>query len=237
MVSAIKAQEERVDTLISTGVLTLHVENVPSEASVLIVGRRDPSRIKIEVTHPWGSPLLHILIKGSDLDILSFTEKRHYRGRLGSPVFLTLLPGVLSPGLIWTLARAYPVLLPFYRAHSMRGDRISLTDVENKPIQRIDFYPDRQLPRRICFCREALSMSFCDFQRTDDIWYAREVRLIDENEAPKLDLEVRRMVFNRPVPNALFNQKAPADFEVLCLEEGKAEVSEKCLDFSLCHFP
>ena len=216
--SAIQSQERSVDTLISSGTLTLDAQDARSEASVFIVACREPSRIKIEVTHSWGQPLFHILVRGSELDILSFSEKRRYRGHLGNAAFLKLLPTPLSPGLIWTMARAYPVLALFHKATSLRSDQISLMDLQNNPIQTIDFYPDSRLPRRVCFCRQGVSMSFCDFQQINGMRYAREVRLMDDQGTPRVELEVREMVFNRTIPKVLFTQESPKDFEMFFLE-------------------
>jgi len=213
IISSFKDQESAVHTLISSGTLTIESQGAQSEAEVLIVARRDPSSIRIEITHAWGRPLLHILVDGPRLDILSFSEKRHYRGRLGSPFLLKQIPFPLDSDLLWSLARAYPVLPPYHRAQSEKGDQITLTDKQKSDIQVIDLYPDSNLPRRVWLCRQGTTMSFSNFQDSSDLIYGGEIGLSDAENTTRLTLEIRKMVFNRSVPEAIFQQEAPQDFE------------------------
>jgi hypothetical protein len=171
----------------------------------------------IEITHPWGRPLLHIRVKGSRLDVISFSEKRHYRGRLGSPWVLKLIPFPIDSDLIWSLARAYPVLPPYHHAQSMKGDQVALMDKQDADIQVIEFYPDTHLPQSVRLCRQGTAMSFSDFQDCDGILYAGEIRLTNDEKTSLLTLDIRQMVFNRPLPEAIFQQEAPPDFEVVQL--------------------
>lgn len=213
IISSYKEQESAVHTLFSSGTLTIERQGTRSEAEVLIVARRDPSSIRIEITHAWGRPLLHILVDGPRLDVLSFSEKRHYRGRLGSPFLLKQLPFPLDAHLLWSLARAYPVLPPFHQARSEKGDRITLSDRQNSDIQVIDLYPDSSLPQRVWWRRQGVAMSFSDFEEAGNLIYGREIGLTDTEDTIRLTLEIRKMVFNRPVPDSLFEQEAPRGFE------------------------
>lgn len=213
VVKAFEEQERAVETLFSSAALLFEVQGFQSEATVLVVARRNPSTIKIEITHPWGQPLLHILMKGPNLDIISFSEKRHYHGHLGSPDLRRLIPLPLNPELLWSLARAYPVLPPYHRARSMKGDQISLINKQNADIQVIDLYPDTFLPRRVRFCQEEAYMSFSGFQNRDGMLYAKEISLRDHEGATRMTLEIRQMISNSPLPKAIFEQGTPQGFE------------------------
>jgi len=125
IISAFKEQWVAVSyPLLLRGNAHPRYQRFQSDATVLIVATRNPSKIKIEITHTWGRPLLHILITGSRLDILSFADKRAYSGQLGTPDLSRLIPVPLSPELLWTLARAYPVLLNHNHALSVNGNQI-----------------------------------------------------------------------------------------------------------------
>jgi len=213
IVSAFEEQERAVDTLFSSTALTIDVQGFQSEAMVLIVARRNPSTIKIEITHPWGRPLLHVLVKGPYLDILSFSEKRHYRGRLVSSDLSRLIPVPVSPDILWTLSRAYPVLPHYHRAQSTKGDQISLMDKQNADIQVVDLYPDTYLPRRVWFCQQETYMSFSEFQSSNGILYAKEIGLRSNDSRTRMTLEIRQMTFNSPLPEAIFKQEVPRGFE------------------------
>ena len=213
IISTCKEQGAAVRTLFSSGTLTLDINSSESDVTVLIVAIRDPSKIKIEITHPWGRPLLHILIRGSSLEILSFTDKRLYSGRLGTHDLSKLIPVPLSPELLWTLARAYPVLLKYKRLLSLKGNQLTLLDQRGDKIQVIDLYPESNLPHSVAFCQQNAEMTFADFQNNGGIRYAKEIGLNSPDDNTRLALEIRKMTFNKPVPEAIFRLETPLDFE------------------------
>lgn len=223
IISAFKEQGAVVRTLFSSGTLTVDIKGSESDATVLIVATRDPSKIKMEITHPWGRPLLHILIKGSSLDVLSFTDKRLYSGRLGTPGMSRLIPVPLSPELLWTLARAYPVLLKHNRVRSLKGNQITLLDQMEDKIQVVDLYPESDLPHRVSFCQQNAEVTFSDFQDNSGIRYAKEIGLHSPDDNARLALEIRQITFNKPVPDAIFRLETPRDFEVVPLRRVNRE--------------
>ncbi len=223
IISVFKKQATVVRTLVSSGTLTLDIKGSESDTKVLIVATRHPSKIKIEITHTWGRPLLHILIKGSNLDILSFTDKRLYSGQLGNLGLTRLIPVPLSPELIWTLARAYPVLLNHNRALSVNGNQITFLDQGGDKIQVVDLYPESDLPQRVSFCKQNAEVIFSDFQNNDSIQYAKEIEMNSPNDNARLALEIRQITFNKPVPDAIFQLETPRDFEVVPLRNANRE--------------
>jgi len=223
IISVFKEQGVAVRTLVSSGTLTLDIKGSESDVTVLIVAIRDPSKIKIEITHPWGRPLLHILIMGSSLDILSFTDKRLYSGQLGTYDLSKLIPVPLSPELLWTLARAYPVLLKYNRVLSPKGNQITLLNQKGNNIQVIDLYPESDLPHRVSFCQQNAEMTFADFQNNGGIRYAKEIEMHSPEDNAQLALEIGQMVFNKPVPGAIFRLETPLDFELVPLSEVNRE--------------
>ena len=203
--------------------LTLDIKGSESDATVLIVATRDPSKIKIEITHTWGRPLLHILIMGSSLEILSFTDKRLYSGQLGTYDLSRLIPVPLSPELLWTLARAYPLLLKYNHVLSLKGNQITLLNQEKNNIQVIDLYPESDLPHKVSFCQQNTEMTFADFQNNGGIRYAKEIELNSPEDNGRLTLEIGQMVFNKPVPGAIFRLETPLDFELVPLRSVNGE--------------
>ena len=218
IISVFKKQARVVRTLVSSGTLTLDIKGSESDAAVLIVATRDPSKIKIEITHTWGRPLLHILINSSSLDVLSFTDRRLYSGQLGTPGLSRLIPVPLSPDLVWTLARAYPVLLNHNRALSLNGNQITLLDQREDKIQIVDLYPESNLPHRVSFCQQNVEVIFSDFQNDDGIRYAKEIEIKSPEDNARLALEIRQITFNKPVPEAIFRLETPLDFELVPLK-------------------
>ena len=218
IVFAIREQDSAVRTLFSSGRLTFLGQASESDATILIVGTRDPSRIKIEITHPWGRPLLHILVDGPRIDILSFSEKRLYYGRLGSLGLSSLLPVRLDLSHLWILARCYPGLKGYDRAISLKGGQITLLSETGEKTEVIDLIPGSLLPRMVSFPEQNTRVRFSDFEDDDGILYAREMRLIDPEDETRVVLDIRRMVFNNPVPEEIFKLVIPADFEAVHLQ-------------------
>ena len=210
-------------TLVSSGALTLDIKGSESDTTVLIVATRDPSRIKIEITHTWGRPLLHILINGSSLDMLSFTDKRMYSGRLGTPGLSGLIPVPLSPELVRTLARAYPVLLHHNLALSVNWNQIIFLNQSEEMTQIVDLYPESDIPHRVFFCRQRAEVIFSDFQNSGGIRYAKKIEVNSPEENARLALEITKITFNKPVPEAIFRLETPRDFEVVPLKRERRE--------------
>ncbi|HDZ90581.1 MAG TPA: DUF4292 domain-containing protein [Deltaproteobacteria bacterium] len=209
---AIGEEQALVHTVISSGALTLHSKGSSSDATALIVASRDRSRIKIEITHTWGRPLLHILVRDQDLEILSFAEKRLYYGYVGTPGLSRVIPVPLSPELLWSLIRAYPVLVSYHRGVSPAGNRITLLNKDGIRVQVIDLYPVDGLPHRVSYCRQNTRVTFSNYKEEDKVRYAGKIQVDGPDEEVGLVLEISRMTFNRPIPEAIFTMKIPPDF-------------------------
>lgn len=223
IISSFRDQEERVHGFISSGRLILEHKGSESESNILMLGTRDPYKIKIEITHPWGRPLLHILIQKTSLHILSFSEKRLYLGHMGTSAPLNLLPGRLDPDQVWSLARGYPVLGNYQYANSSKLDQITLLNGKTKIVQVIDLYPQENLPHQISFPEQGIKVSFSDFENENGIYYAEKITLDDPEAEAILVLDRKQMVFNKSIPEAAFALEIPPDFAVLPLREGLEE--------------
>jgi hypothetical protein len=213
----IREQENKADTFFSTGKLMIKGEAPESESDILIVGSHSPFRVKIEVTHPWGRPILHILANETNLHILSFPEKRYYVGSLGNSVPSRLFPNSLEPDQLWSLLRGFPILRKNDQAVSLKGNQIMLLNQDAEIVQIIDFFPQSNLPRLITFPERSTKIYFSNYQKENNICYAREIRLSDPESANDLSINLKQMVFNKPIPEAIYNLEKPADFKTLPL--------------------
>ena len=233
LVSAFEAQEGAARTLFYSGTLTLSHPDAETAVQILMIAdaghragtgaRADTQvcpcgRIKIEITHPWGKPLLHILIRGRKLDILDFTEKRIYRGSLNSRQISERVPMPLDPCVLWSLARAFPVLVEHRRARSFAGNQITLLDHNGDKIQVLELYSGEPLPHRVCFFKEHATLVFSNFENDDGILYARQVNFHSPAYQTGLEIAIDQMTFNKPLPEAVFKMAAPHDFSIIHLE-------------------
>jgi len=218
IVSTIKEQERLVHTFVSSGRLMVEKNGSESESNILIVGTRAPFRIKIEVTHPWGRPLLHFLINETGLRILSFAEKRLYHGHLGSSDLSSFFPGNLEPNQIWAIVRGYPILRKYSRAVSLRGNQITLVNGKAETVQVIDLYTENNLPCLISFPDQGIRVSFSGLENENHIQYARRIRLDDPKDKTTVELKLKTMVFNDAIPKSVLELEMPPDFKMIPLQ-------------------
>ena len=238
LVSAFSAESEKAKTLFFSGTLTLKEQDAENSVQILVVADATPragtddragtgacpyGRMKIEITHPWGKTLIHILIEGQRLDILDFTKKRFYRGSLKSKRLSERIPVPLNRYLLWSLARAFPALLKHHEAASFAGNQITLLDPEGEKVQVFELYSSEPLPYRVSFCKENAVMVFSDFEDDDGILYARKVDFHGPGHKVSLAIEIDQMRFNTPLPETVFSMEAPRDFKTVHLKDGDSE--------------
>jgi len=244
LVSDFRAQEEKAKTLFFSGTLTLKDQDAENSVQLLMVADATPlagarsradvqvradtqvcpyGRMKIEITHPWGKPLIHMLIEGQRLDILDFNEKRFYRGSLKSKLLTERIPVPLNHCLLWSLARAFPALLKHQEAASFAGNQITLLDSEGEKVQVFELYSSEPLPYKVSFCEENAVMVFSDFEDEDGILYARKVDFHGPDHKVGLAIEIDQMRFNTPLPEAVFRMEVPRDFKTVHLKDDDSE--------------
>ena len=219
IISRIRQQEKRVSSFYTAGFLTMKNWYSESESNILIVGTRDPFRIKIEITHQWGQPILHVLIDQTRLEVLSFADKKLYLGAFTPMALSRFFPGQLDSGLIWAALRGFPNLMKHHSFVSLKTDQISLFNKKEKEIQIIDIYPESFLPRMASFPEQQIRLAYSDFQEDNGVYYAQVVKLDHKKGKRTLILKNRKMIFNKTIPEQIFILKKPPSFEIHQLKE------------------
>jgi hypothetical protein len=193
--------------------------NWESESNILAVGTKNPFKIKIEITHPWGQPILHILMNKTRLEILSFPDKKLYLGTFTPEALSKFFPGDFNAHLIWAALRGYPNLTAHHRIVSLKANQISLFNRKEKEVEIIDLYPETLLPKRVSFPRRHVDLGFSKFQEDNGIYYAREVRVKSTKRKRNLVLKNKKMVFNKTIPEQIFIIEKPPAFGIFPLDE------------------
>jgi hypothetical protein len=223
ILSNMQAQESKVSAFYTSGGLSLQDRDWDSDSHVLIVANRNPFKIKIEVTHPWGRPMVHILIDERNLQVLSFPDKKLYLGAFTPEALSKFLPGKLDAHVVWAVLRGYPHLLAYHRTISMKANQIRLLDEKGKVLEIINIYPESKLPRMVFFPEKNIGLEFSDFQELDGIYYARKVKVEDMEGKSNLILRKRKMVFNKTIPKQVFHLEKPRSFGTYDLEQNSGE--------------
>ena len=108
----LKAQEEAADTFFTTGQMVVKDWYWDQEANTLMAGTKTPLRLRLEITHGWGQPILHLVVAGKTFKALSYGERKLYMGDLTPGALSKFFPADLDADLIWEVLRGFPRLRP-----------------------------------------------------------------------------------------------------------------------------
>lgn len=219
ILSEIDDQQERVSSFYTLGTVLLKDGILEAEADALIVGTRDPFRLKIELTHSWGKPLLHILVDGGHLAVLSFKDRKLYVGTLSPETLSRFLPGGLDASMTWAVLRGYPDLLQSSNIISREANRILVLDGKGTVIQSVDLSEEDRTPTKVRYLRQGVQVDYEGYRSDGEIRYAQEIR-VDRPENNKSSILTRKKtVFNKAIPEAIFALKRPPNFDEVSIEE------------------
>ena len=219
IISRFSEQDRKVFSFYSHGILFVKDWKGETELNFLIIGTKNPFKIKIEITHTWGQPIFHILISKNKLEALSLPEKKIYLGDFTPEALSRFFPGNFTPTLIWAALRAHPVLLTYDKILTFKANQISLFNEEEKEVEIIDFYAESLFPRLVTYPEQNINVAFSDFQEIEGIFYAGNVKVDKINGGGNLIFKNRKMVFNRAIPAQIFILKKPPGFETHYLDE------------------
>ncbi|MCU0593988.1 MAG: hypothetical protein MUC98_00815 [Desulfobacterota bacterium] len=223
VLSLLKAQEEAADTFFNTGQMVVKDWYWDQEANTLIAGTRTPLRLRIEVTHAWGQPILHLVVVGKSFKALSYGERKLYMGDLAPGALSKFFPADLDADLIWDVVRGFPKLRSGGRRESRTADRLSVLDRNGDESEILDLDPESGLPRQTLFPQRKVGVRYLDFQQEGGILYAGEVRVRQLEGTRSLTLKNGKMVFNKPIPDEIFRMEIPPGFETERIEKEKTD--------------
>lgn len=222
IISLIEAQGNIVSKFYCTGEIIVDGWILDSTANIFIAGAKDPFMFKIEVTHPWGKPVIHFLAKEGKLEVVDFRERKKFIGEFNSGNFSKFFPDMdIPPTIIWSFLRGYPIPLSHATIEEDRSGTIILKDRSEKIIENIKFSAENGNVESISLSTRSLSMKFNDFRTKGNIYYAEKTVFKGANVNSNRDMTIIRknIVFNMNIPDEIFTVKKPQSFEVLYLEK------------------
>lgn len=222
VLSLLKAQEEAVATFFTTGQMMVKDWYWDQEANTLMAGTRTPLRLRMEITHAWGQPILHLLVVGKTFKALSYGERKLYMGDLTPGALSKFFPADLDADLIWEVLRGFPKLQLDGRAESRKADQVSFLNRNGDEVEILDLDPESGLPRQLSFLERKVGIGYADFEQEGGIRYAKEVRVKQLEGTRNLTLKNGKMVFNKPIPDEIFRMEIPPGFETVYLEKPRS---------------
>ncbi|RLB16279.1 MAG: hypothetical protein DRG63_05530 [Deltaproteobacteria bacterium] len=207
-------QRSRVHTFISSGRLSLEMDQQTISAQFFCIASRNPLRLKAEVTHSWGKPLVHFLIQAGTVTVVDLYRKKAYVGSLKGmpPLFGISTP--MDAGLLWSIMRGYPELPlksnPLWSTHR----QCLLVLRRGSVAQEIRFDNQGIHPSLVVYPSTHLRVRFSDFAKNQGLFYARKVEILNDIGAERLRLKIKEIIFNQALPPDLFQVKIPFGFSV-----------------------
>jgi hypothetical protein len=219
--SLLRAQDEAVNTFYTTGQMMVKDWYWDQEANTLVVGTRTPLRLKIEITHAWGQPILHLLVVGRAFKALSYGERKLYRGDLVQGALSKFFPADLDGDLIWEVVRGFPKPRPGSRVESRKAAQVSFLNQNGDEMEILELDPESAMPRRLFSPEKKVGIGYADFRQESGILYPSEVSVKQLEGTRSITLKNGRMVFNKPVPEEIFRMEIPPGFETEYIEKEK----------------
>ena len=219
--SLIREQDDKVRSFFTSGRLQVKEGIWEQEALALVAATRNPERVKIEITHPWGQPIVHLLVEGRAFSVLSFDRRKIYTGEATPESLSKVFPGRFDHEVIWAVLRGYPTLKTFQHAVSQAGNQISLFDANGNEIQKMDLEPERFQPVSVIYPGMEMKLEFSEFQENQGIIYGKRTTVLHPKGS--LTLTREKAVFNNPIPDPIFVLESPPGFTTDKLESFTGE--------------
>lgn len=212
LISNLRAQGVERSSFVGVGKLGYKDGEEESDSNLLVVGSR-PFRLRLEVTHTWGKPLVHLVADKRGISVLSLIERRFYRG----------LPEDLPKGKFflfdldldsaWMILSGTVPILPHQKAVSVKPNEITLYN-DDEAVETISFSSNSLLPSYIYLPQQGFTVAFADFKELSLGTYPSKITIAkgDENQ---IEIRYKSLQLNKEIPEEVFNLNPPPDFEVV----------------------
>jgi len=217
LISNLQDQEKKVSSFQGVGTLMVQKGEEEIEANLFAIGR-NPYKIRLEITHPWGRPLLYIVADEKSISILSLTDKKFFRGPPHSFDMKQFFLYGLDLDLAWKIfSGSVPILSASGGTVSLKPHEISLYNKQGEIIETISFSSKTLLPRSIYFPKKGLSILLSEFDEGYLGPHPLQIKVLKESEDQLVVIRYKSFRLNKPVPEEIFQLNPPPGFEIVNL--------------------
>jgi len=215
LISNLQDQGEKVSSFQGVGKLHLKKGEEEIEANLFAIGS-NPYKIRLEITHSWGKPLLYIVADEKSISVLSLTDKKFFRGPPHSLDIKQFFLYGLDLDLAWKIfSGSVPILSGSGRTVSLKPHEISLYNKQGEIMETISFSSKTLLPRSICFPKKGFSILYSEFEEGDLGPHPLKIKVLKENEDQLIVIRYKSLTLNKPVPEEIFELNPPSNFEIV----------------------
>lgn len=216
LISHLREQGENVWSFQAVGKVRFKGRGGQSESNLFAVGRR-PFKVRLEITHPWGKPLSHIVVDEETISVLSPTDNKFFRGPASPANTERLFLFGLDLDSAWRILSGRVPILPHYRAVSLKPGEITLYNRKGEVVEIISFFHAPLLPRSLSFPGKRITILLSEFEEGDLGPYPSRIRVEKRDAHHSLELRYKSLKLDRPVPEEIFQLHPPPGFEIIPL--------------------
>jgi hypothetical protein len=213
LIAQLRAQADEVFSFVGAGKLLLRERRGETDMNLIAVGQR-PSRIRLELTHTWGKPLLFLVADKRNTSVLSFVERTFYTGPPSGLQGVLYFPFELDLDTAWVILSGRIPILPHSRVESLGPNEITLFDGRGEPVESLIFAQDCSIPTSIHLSRQKLTVALSQFKEGTMGAYPSKVT-ISRGDEQQLEIRYTSLEFNRSIPEELFGLNPPPDVKII----------------------
>ena len=188
-----------------------------------------PGLLRLEAYGPFGLPALFVVVRGDEVQVVSFLERRYLCGKTSSPKLAAFLPLSLSSERLMALLAAAPLPPAPLRAESLapgqapdlqqaakaRGSALVVVEGQREPV-RLLFGEDAELLAAALGGGDAeLVALYGDWRPCSELSLPFRYEFSLPARERSLRLEVSRARLNEGLPASTFELEPPEGFKVI----------------------
>lgn len=217
LVSHLREQGENISSFQGVGKIRLKKGEQETGANLFAVGSK-PFKVRLEIAHPWGKPLFHVVVDEENISVLSLADKKFFRGLSSSLNSTQLFLCGLDPDLAWKiLSGRVPILSAAGKAVSFKPNQITLFNRQNEVVEIISFASGSLQPKSVHLPRKGITIILSEFKEEGPIPYPLKIKIVKEDEDQLTEISYKNLKFNKPVPEEIFQLNPPSGFEIIRL--------------------
>ena len=219
LISNLQDQEGKITSFQGIGKLMLKNGEEEIETNLFAVGS-NPYKIRLEITHPWGKPLLYIVANEKSISVLSLTDKKFFKGPPHSFNMKQFFLYGLDLDLVWKIfSGSVPILSKYGGTMSLKPHEISLYNKQGEVMEAISFSSKTLLPRSIYFPKKGFTIILSEFDQGDLGLHPLKIKVLKENEDQLVVIRYKSLTLNKAVPEEIFQLNPPPSFEIVNLND------------------
>jgi len=208
-----RAQADGVRSFLGIGRLLFREGEEETEMGLLAVGQR-PSRVRLELTHTWGKPLLYMVADRENTSVLSFVEHTFYSGPSSQLDRRQFFLFELDLDAAWVILAGRIPILPHCKVESLRPNELTLLNGQGEAVERLTFPSGLSLPRAIHLPGQGFTIGLSHFKEGTQGPYPSKVTIAQGDER-QLEIRYTSLQVNRPIPEEIFRLNPPPDVTVI----------------------